>query len=432
MSKPPRQALVTDRRRLLIGLGAGVGGVLAGGLARAEEPAAQHFVTDAPASDTMLERVDYLGDHQAGIVTPRPAAGMVAAFDVLARTPADLERLFRTLTGRIAFLTRGGPVPELDPRFPPPDSGLLGPVVTPGNLTITVGVGDSLFDDRFGLAAVKPARLQRMVQFRDDALEARLCHGDLSLQLCANTADVCIHALRDLIKQMPDLLLLRWQQEGSVPPVAPTPGPRPSARNFLGFRDGTANPDTTDAGLMDDLVWTRGSGDEPAWTDCGSYQAVRIIRNFVERWDRTPLREQEAIIGRHKATGAPLGGTLEHQEPDYAADPKGAVTPLDAHIRLANSRSPADMRTRLLRRGFNYSNGVASNGQLDQGLLFIAYQADLAAGFIAIQNRLGGEPLAEYIQPVGGGYFFVLPGITSADDWFGRGLLAAAGHLPSA
>ncbi len=46
----------------------------------------------------------------------------------------------------------------------------------------------------------------------------------------------------------------------------------------------------------------------PEWARDGTYHAVRIIRNFVERWDRTPLAEQEAIFGRHKASGAPLSG----------------------------------------------------------------------------------------------------------------------------
>ena len=88
--------------------------------------------------------------------------GWSPSFDVLAANPAELERLFRTLTERIAFLTQGGAPPALDPKFPPADSGILGPVVTPDNLTMTVSVGASLFDDRFGLAARKPVRLSRM------------------------------------------------------------------------------------------------------------------------------------------------------------------------------------------------------------------------------------------------------------------------------
>ena len=34
-----------------------------------------------------------------------------------------------------------------------------------------------------------------------------------------------------------------------------------------------------------------------------------------------------------------------------------------------------------------------------------------------------GEPLEEYILPVGGGLFFVLPGVTSTDGWLGQQLL---------
>ena len=45
------------------------------------------------------------------------------------------------------------------------------------------------------------------------------------------------------------------------------------------------------------------------------------------------------------------------------------------------------------------------------GLILIMYQANLADGFIFVQNLLNGEPLEEYIRPFGGGYFFTLPGV---------------------
>lgn len=413
-----------ERRRLLAGLGVAGVAMATGNALAAPSPAK---VTEAPHSDRTQERNAWIGEHQPGVVTPRPTAGMFVAFDVLAQDRQDLERLFRTLDQRIRFLMAGGPVPQVDPKLPPADSGILGPVVTPDNLTITVSVGESLFDERFGLTGAKPKRLSRMLGFPNDALEAERCHGDLGLQFCSNAPDTNIHALRDIIKNLPDLLYVRWKQEGSVPPQAPRKATEPeqSARNFLGFRDGSANPDSSNVALMNQLVWVQ-HGDEPAWAVDGTYQVVRIIRNLVERWDRTPLQEQESIFGRKKASGAPMDGQRETDVPDYTKDPEGKLTRLDAHIRLANPRTAASQPNLILRRPFNYSSGVNKNGQLDMGLLFICYQADLEKGFITVQNRLNGEPLEEYIKPVGGGYFFALPGVKNDHDFIGRSLLDAA------
>ncbi len=410
-----------SRRSLL--LGAGAGAVAAATLASGPAAALSGgSVTNAPESDRTQQRQPFHGRHQPGIVTPRPAAGLVVAFDVLAQDRAGLERLLRTLTERTAFLMKGGRPAELDPKFPPADSGILGPVVAPDNLTITTSVGDSLFDGRFGLEGFKPGHLQRMTDFPNDALEKDRCHGDILVQICSNTPDTNIHALRDIVKNTPDLLMVRWKQEGSVPVQAPH---SPSAKES--FRDGSANPDASDAQLMNRLVWVQPDAGEPGWATDGSYQVVRVIRNFVERWDRTPLQEQQNIIGRHKASGAPLDGRTESDVPDYAADLAGKVTPLDAHIRLANPREGGAAGHRILRRPFNYSNGVSKSGQLEMGLLFIAYQADLEKGFLAIQRRLTGEPLEEYIKPIGGGYFFALPGVRDEDDFLGRALLEASG-----
>jgi deferrochelatase/peroxidase EfeB len=103
--------------------------------------------------DARAGNAAFYGQHQAGVLTPQQASMMLVAFDVLASDKADLERLFRLLTQRIAFLTKGGPAPDTpNPRLPPMDSGILGPWISPDNLTITVSVGHSLFDERFGLA----------------------------------------------------------------------------------------------------------------------------------------------------------------------------------------------------------------------------------------------------------------------------------------
>lgn len=415
-----------SRRRLLKGVGA-LGGAfaLAGGcpVAHAAKP------QSAPGTlspDARMETQPFYGEHQAGILTPQQASMMLVAFDSLASDKADLERLFRLLTTRIAFLTAGGPAPETpNPRLPPMDSGILGAFIAPDNLTITVSVGESLFDDRYGLAKLKPKALQKMTRFPNDSLDAALCHGDLLLQICANTQDTVIHALRDIIKHTPDLLSVRWKREGFISDHAARSKGKETPVNLLGFKDGTANPDSSNTVLMKNVVWVTADQGEPAWAVGGSYQAVRIIQFHVEFWDRTPLKEQQTIFGRDKQTGAPLGMKHEHDEPDYARDPNGDVIALDSHIRLANPRTKETQSSLMMRRGYSYSLGVTNSGQLDMGLLFVCYQHDLEKGFLTVQKRLNGEALEEYIKPIGGGYFFALPGARDAKTWLAQGLIEA-------
>ena len=418
-SNPTDQALL-GRRSVLFGLGA-AGGAL--GLGATTRATAQDTAPGNSAIAEAQTRQEFYGRRQAGVVNPQPSSALVVAFDVLATSRPELQRLFQGLTERIAFLMRGGVAPRANDKLPPPDSGLLGPDIAPDNVTLTVAVGASLFDERFGLEAERPKHLVAMTKFPNDALMADQCHGDLLVQICSNTAETNIHALRDILKRFPDLLAIRWKIDGFLPPNTVRSLGKDTARNLLGFKDGTANLDAQDGTLMDRLVWVGAHSDEPAWARNGSYQVVRIVRTLVERWDRTPLGEQQTIIGRDKSTGAPLGGKAERESPDFASDPDGKVTPLDAHIRLANPRTPETAGSLILRRPFNYSRGVTNAGQLDMGLLFICFQADLEAGFKAVQTRLNGEPLEEYIKPVGGGYFFVMPGATSEHTYIGQHLL---------
>ena len=414
------------RRQLLKTLGA-LGGAFAvtGGCPVAHAAKTETSPGTLPP-DARMEKQPFYGPHQAGILTPQQASMMLVAFDVLAADKADLERLFRLLTTRFDFLTTGGAAPETpNPRMPPMDSGILGAEIFPDNLTITLSAGVSLFDDRFGLKAQMPKKLQKMERFPNDSLDASLCHGDVLLQICANTADTVIHALRDIIKHTPDLLSVRWKREGFISNHAARSRGKETPINLLGFKDGTANPDSSNTGLMDDVVWVTKEQDEPAWSLGGSYQAIRIIQFHVESWDRTPLKEQQTIFGREKHSGAPLGMSNEHDEPDYAADPDGNVIALDAHIRLANPRTKETQSNLMMRRGYSYSLGVSKSGQLDMGLLFVCYQHDLEEGFLAVQKRLNGEALEEYVKPLGGGYFFVLPGTPDKRHYLGQGLIEA-------
>ena len=419
-----------SRRGLLgraLGTAAGaasVGALAFVGAAHADDtstPSASASADPGSGSEgTTAERSSYPfeGTHQQGILTEKQRQAAFLSLDVTTSSRRELQDLLKTITDQARFLTTGGTQPNAGLVETDPDSGIVGPTVAADGLTVTLGVGASLFDDRFGLAKQKPARLTRMEAFPNDALDPALCHGDLMLQLCANNTDTVLHALRQITRATRGSMQIRWRQDGFQSPPRPSGTPR----NLLGFKDGTGNPASDDTGLMEQLVWTKGGGAEPAWVEGGSYQAVRIIRMLVEFWDRVSILEQERIFGRAKDTGAPLSGDAEFDTPVY--DQYGDSIAYDAHIRLANPRTSNTADQRPFRRSFNYDNGVDPNGNLDMGHLFVAFNQDLERQFITVQKRLIDEPLVDYVSPIGGGYFFALPGVQGSSDWLGRGMFA--------
>ena len=92
----------------------------------------------------------------------------------------------------------------------------------------------------------------------------------------------------------------------------------------------------------------------------------------------------------------------------------------DAHIRLS---SGTELETRILRRGYSFTDGFDEvTGQLDAGLFFICFQRD-PAQFETIQRNLSGDLLNEYIVHTSSAVFAVPPGIEPG-GYVGETLLA--------
>jgi deferrochelatase/peroxidase EfeB len=415
----------TFLRRSALGTLAASGAGAAGGAAAASAGAAG---VPSPAQQAVLvnkrslaRRIEFAGRHQAGILTPRQDQATFIAFDSLAPNRNVLFEALEALSIEAHLLCDGDSVGVTEVDDPPPDSGILGPIDSPDAQTVTIAYGASLFDERYDLAKLKPRHLTAMTPFAQDELDPSRSGGDVFVQICANHRDTVVHTVRELTRAVAGSLAIRWTIDG-FQSAQRGPTLRSSRRNLFAFRDGTANPDVSDRKLMDELIWVGPGSGEPAWALHGTYQVVRTIRMHVEFWDRVGMLEQERMIGRERVSGAPLGGTHEFEGPDYSSDPHGKRIPLDAHIRLANPRTPTSADQRILRRGYNYHRGVDEADDLDEGLVFIAFNQNMSRQYVAIQNRLEREPMVDYITPVGGGYFFAPRGVQRLGDWVGSGL----------
>ncbi len=359
--------------------------------------------------------VAFHGAHQAGIVTPAQDRLLFASFDVISANRDDLVGVLREWTRAARRMAAGAPVgtDNHDLDAPPDDTGeAVG--LGPASLTVTFGLGASLFDragDPFGIAAKRPAALVAMPSFANDEIDPARSDGDLAVQACANDPQVCFHAIRNLARIGRGVVALRWSQSG-FGRTSSTDSKQTTPRNLMGFKDGTNNLVAEDAAQLQAHVWV-GASDDPAWMRGGSYLVTRRIRMLLEVWDRSTLSDQALTIGRNKGEGAPLGEAREHDVVNLTARSGGElVIPADSHIRLAAPEKNNGVR--ILRRGYSFTDGIDPvTNQLDAGLFFFAYQRDPREGFIPVQANLRTDALNEYIRHNGSAMFAVPPGVSS-------------------
>jgi deferrochelatase/peroxidase EfeB len=412
------------RRRLLAG-GAVVGGAaVVGGVTAARS-------SDGQAAGSGSGVVGFRGVHQAGITTPSQDRVHFAAFDVVTDDPAELRALLDEWTAAAEQMTQGLEAGEFGavggPYLAPPDDTGEALGLSAARLTLTFGFGPTLFEldavDRFGIADRRPSALQPLPTFAGDDLDPQRVGGDLCIQACADDPQVAFHAVRNLARIGFGRAAMRWSQLG-FGRTSSTSTAQSTPRNLFGFKDGTANIKAEETAELDRHVWLQADDDGERWAG-GSYVVARRIRMHIETWDRTPLSEQELLIGRQKGSGAPMTGGDEFAQPDFEmsdGNGGGPLIDMNAHVRLAH---PADNNgVRILRRGFNFTDGTDALGRLDAGLLFIAYMRNPLTQFVPMQTKLAANDLlSEYLEATGSAVFVVPPGLLSgaslADALFG-------------
>jgi deferrochelatase/peroxidase EfeB len=376
-------------------------------------------------SPSSAASVPFYGAHQAGIDTAAQDRLAFAAFDLTTTSRSDLQELLREWTRAAVAMCAGSPVPGSSTQqdAPPADTGEA-QGLPPAQLTITLGLGPSVFDQRFGLSSQRPAALADIPPLPRDDLNPTLSKGDLGIQACSNDPQVAFHAIRNLARIGRDVASMRWSQLG-FGRTSSTSASQATPRNLMGFKDGTRNIKSEDSAALDDFVWV-GTEGEQSWMRGGSYLVSRRIRMHIEGWDRDFLQDQEDVIGRVKVSGAPLGGHAEFDPPDFAAKTADGrpVIPTDAHVRLAAHEQNAGVR--ILRRGYSFTDGTdQSTGELDAGLFFICYQKDPRTQFVALQRKLGAnDALNEYIEHTSSGVFACPPGVKDSSDYWASALFA--------
>ncbi|MFG2718738.1 iron uptake transporter deferrochelatase/peroxidase subunit [Streptomyces sp. NPDC048416] len=411
---PAEPALDISRRRLLGTVGAvGAAGLALGAAGGAGAYAAVATPDDtSPLTSVGSTEVMFHGKHQAGISTPLQSTGHLIAFDLAPGAGRkEAAALLRRWSATAAALMTGEPASSGDTGVAL-DAG-------PSSLTVTFGFGHSFFD-RTQLTDRRPTQLDPLPDFSSDQLDPKRSNGDLWVQIGADDALVAFHALRAIQQDAGSAAKVRWQMNGFNRTPGATRKPM-TARNLMGQIDGTGNPKVSDTDF-EQRIFVPDTG-QPAWMAGGSYAVVRRIRMLLDTWEKLPLTEQEQVIGRKKANGAPLSGGTETTEMRLDAfGPDGKLLiPANAHARIAAPEQNGGAA--MLRRAFSYHDGVAADGAPDAGLLFVCWQADPIRGFVPVQRKLDrGDALSAFVRHEASGLFAV-PGGPRAGEYVGQRLL---------
>jgi len=216
----------------------------------------------------------------------------------------------------------------------------------------------------------------------------------------------------------------------------------------MGFYDGISNPDR----LKNDNIWFSETDNESDYSD-GTYMVFQKIVHELEQWNQLSVADQEAWVGRSKATGLllgtlsvmdeeRLGSDLKSSNPAIRKHAMGRLTklidpqrnpdykffdPMDmrnmnivkyckksSHVRSSNPRnSGANSHRVIFRNGYLFMEEHSSH-PAKTGLLFISFQKDIKI-FEEMKRNIASNLSKNSIGKsfntltLGGGYYLIPP-----------------------
>ena len=263
---------------------------------------------------------------------------------------------------------------------------------------MTFGVGSTLFDDRYGLAGKLPRSAHPDAAVPQRRPGPAQTGGDLILQLSAGNADTVLHALRDIARHTRGGMQINWRMDGFTSPARPAGhgAAQPDGVHGRHREPGHRCPRQMDTGLgpaghrgrarLDRRrQLLRGPADPDVRRVLGPGGRLRAGAD-----DRAPTAPPASRSTRAACSRRPTS------RPTRPA----TVIPLNAHIRLANPRTPQTADSRILRRAYNYDRGIDQVGDLDQGLIFTCFQQDIKRQFEAVADAADRRAAGRLHQPV--------------------------------
>ena len=282
-------------------------------------------------------------------------------------------------------------------------------------LTVTVSLGPAFSTIDSGYRSLRPLHLTPMRVFPNDSPMPEWTGGDVMLQLCANNPDTIHHAIRDITRHTRAGMQIRWKMQGySSPTQRWIPSKPPGIQGWKrqsdaeGSRAADLDRRRCRARLDPTVAATRWYASSACWWSSG------IACRSMSR--RTCSVAVASPAHRWMEISRPMCPTTE-------PDPDGKVTPAGRAYPPGESRTPETENQRLLRRSYNYDLGVDPNGNIQAGLIFIAYQQDISA---PVRNRADAphqRTAGRLRQPFGAGTSSLCRGLRTQKTGTGRSLM---------